>query len=298
MYIGSNNLQKIISAHKKISLDIKNNLKLLDCICSWSDLLGFGKPFKDSNWEPSSEKWFEILARLITVSRLILYSEIFPWEHLLVLNDGIVRNADIKSLNESVFNDSPLFSLSLWFRSIIYFHKNINENEKQKNLPGMRTVITKGKRAHYSYEVVTLDDLVFKAKGNLNQISKFAEMHGNPVLVSNNKQLQMNTAFSKAFLINESGSSAKISGTRIFIEKKVMDYIKEYTINNNLSDKIIENYDDGLFAVKRKDEDSYIFGFELGDGINFKEHGIKAILYPIKSFYVPDEDYHNFKVEL
>jgi len=278
-------------------LDIKNDFKLLDCICSWSDLLGFGNSFKESNWEPSREQWFNILSRLIDVSMLLLYGEKFPWEHILVLNDGIVRNADMNSLNESMFADSPLLSLSLWFRSIIFFHKNINNNEKQNNLPGIRTVITKGTRVYYSYEVISLDDLVIKPKDKKNLISKFAELHGNPTLVSNNKQLQMNTAFSKAFLINESGSSAKVSGSKIFIEKNVFEYIKKFVIHNYLSGKIIDNYKDGLFAVKRQDEDSYIFGFELGKMINYNDHGIKTILYPIKAFYPHDEDYHKYKVE-
>jgi len=34
------------------------------CVCAWSDLLGFGTPFKESAWQPSKHQWSAIANRL------------------------------------------------------------------------------------------------------------------------------------------------------------------------------------------------------------------------------------------
>lgn len=82
----------------------------------------------------------------------------------------------------------------------------------------------------YLTEEVRLDDYVFnytKPKGS--EISTLAQSVGNPITIYNPKELQMNTAFSKAYILESGVKKAGSHGNCIYIDKSVIDAIDEYT---------------------------------------------------------------------
>jgi len=266
-------IPKIWKEYEKEKSNFSKNLKIQNCICSWSDLLGFGQVFKEANWDPTKSEWKKLLKRLIFTTDRIIRMGRSPSNYTLVLNDGIVHNLDIDVLD--------VFLLDTWFKELALCHCNINDDEKKMHMPGIRTVISHGKRAQYSIETVTFDDLFFFLKRNKNEKE--------PILLSNHKQLQMNTAFSKAFLINESGSKAGLSGPKMYIERKVFDFLKILAVKKS-GITFVEDYTkNGKFALWDTKKDDYIIQFDFENIIKYNECNINTDLFCIKKYYPWDD---------
>ena len=216
-------------------------------VCAWSDLLGFGRPFAECAWHPDQVLWQKIAERLHQAYQIhCKHTPSSSQEFMLVLNDGAVRTRVLsRASNECL-------SLALWLRAAIWSHLDVLDAERKQGLPGPRTVITGGQRAFYSFPEVRLDDIVINYTRKDGGLSKIAKETGNPLLVSNPAPLQMNTAFSRAYILDEAGSKAGLAGANVFIEQSLLDLIDQLCAlsPSNYRATKQENETDFLYAVE------------------------------------------------
>lgn len=189
--------------------------------CIWSDLLGFGNAFAEANWLPDPEVWQQQAIRIGNAYRSSCqHIGSLGGSYLLLLNDGIVRALPWSQ------SFGP-FDLAFWLREAIFSHFHVCRDEFAKNLPGLRTIISSGWIAEHSFHEVTLDDCVLDYTRQKAGLSALAEMAGNPILVSNPVQLQLNTAFSRSFLLDEAGSRAGISGAQVYMDDQFLKDVED-----------------------------------------------------------------------
>lgn len=203
-------------------------MKSSSCFCLWSDLLGFSKIFVEANWELNKSQMEKIYSRLEAAHSSALYYST-PFERNLILNDGIAKVFHPKSKVEDKNN---ILSISIFLRSCVELHMSINETEHENGFPGIRTVLAFGENIEYLTEEVRFDDYVWnysKPKGS--EISSLANSVGNPIVIYNPKEMQMNTAFSKAYILESGGGKAGLPGNYMYIDKSVIDAIDKYAID-------------------------------------------------------------------
>lgn len=289
-YLYSSNLNR--------KIDSIREPEIVDALCCWSDLLGFGRSFTDCEWSPDIQRWNSITKRLVDAQKIHFRNIIVGMEFSLVLNDGMIRAFNLdKGLNHMQY-------VSLWLRSCIYFHVQTNMHEKSRDLPGTRTVLAAGKKALHNWESIHFDDFVFNyTKPDPNKMSSIAEHLGNPVLISNPSALQMNTAFSKCFIIDGAGSKYNVSGANFFIDKSVLELLKEYSVkcNDHCGNFIWEEREDHfLFAIPfMSNPKRYHLGFEFfKPSIELDTGSLKTTVWKLKNFYPHDEDPSEFKISL
>lgn len=203
-------------------------LKSRHSFCLWSDLLGFGNIYSENNWKLSKKQKREVYDRLLAAhSSVLYYSQ--PNEKNLILNDGIAK---VYMPDDSVFGTREISTIALYFRSCIELHIKINQIELANGYPGCRSVIAFGDCIEYLAEEVKFDDYVMNyTKPEGHEISSIAESIGNPTLIYNPKELQMNTAFSKAYII-EGGKFEKIEKgcpkNFLYIDQSAIDAVIRY----------------------------------------------------------------------
>lgn len=195
-----------------------NDIKFIPTMCAWSDLLGFSSVFLESNWEPQEEKWREIALRLQEMQIICALNIFALHENCLVSHDAIIRSLDLVStLN--------LLDVSLWFRHLLYYYSQVSTNENKKGLPGMRLVLSAGDRMIHNYDKITFEDYIYNyIKPNPNGISNFTSKYGEKVIIYNHEFMQMNTAFSKSYIIDTNGSNGGIRGNKFYVDISVINF--------------------------------------------------------------------------
>lgn len=159
---------------------------------------------------------------VVAHSSILYYSR--PDERNLILNDGIAK---IYSIPE--YEKNALGVLGLFLRFCIELHMTISNTEKHDGYPGCRSVIAFGEYIEYLADEVRFDDYVFNySKPQGSDICDVAKRIGNPLVIYNPKELQMNTAFSKAYILGGCGSRVGIKGNNLFIDQSVIDVITDY----------------------------------------------------------------------
>jgi hypothetical protein len=111
----------------------------------------------------------------------------------------------------------------------------------------------------------------------------------------------MNTAFSKAFLLDEGGSKAGLPGNYFYIDESVVNAVIEYSEDKGYS-PIQEKTDEGLFLfIPYKDNNPHevVMGFCF-DSEMIIPQGIKykTKVYKLKRFYPHDEKTEDFFFDL
>ena len=191
----------------------------------WSDLLGFGNIFSDNNWKLNDKQKLEVYNRLIAAHSSVLYYSM-PNEKNLILNDGIAK---VYIPDDNLFGIEDIHSISIYFRFCVELHLTINQTEKASGYPGCRSVVAFGDSIEYLTEEVKFDDYVMnytKPKGQKN--STIAEHNGNPTVIYNPKELQMNTAFSKAYILESGGTKVGLPGNNMYVDQSVIDAVIKY----------------------------------------------------------------------
>ncbi len=179
----------------------------------------------------------------------------------------------------------------------------INETEKENGFPGCRTVLSFGEGIEYLENEIRFDDYVVnysKPKGQ--EISDIAIRNGNPIIIYNPKELQMNMAFSKAYTLESKGSSIGITGNDFFIEESALQSIKKIakkqgfkTLIYNEDEKFIKY----LIPYNMKDNNAVILGFNFSsEVIETNIRGWKTKIYRLLNFYPHDEMINEFSFEL
>ena len=159
--------------------------KVIDCFCAWCDLLGYGKIFKDAKWDLHDKSCYANFERIKNVKDLL--QNPFTSGKTLLLNDGVIKTFDVES--------DPAHDVTKIVNFLIQFVKGFNEiNEKDKieDSYGIRGVFTYGQRYEYTENNFMSD--------------------GREISIYFPKEFQMNTAFSKANIIEESGSKFGVKG--------------------------------------------------------------------------------------
>ena len=272
---------------------VKENseMKLHDTICMWSDLLGFGKPLFDSQFNLTEETTKNVFNRLQEAHKIFL-SWTNPYgEKSLIINDGIVKTSTLTQKDH-------LDEFGYLIRSCIETHLRICENEEEKNLPGTRTILAAGQSIEYIAPEINFDDYVMNyTKPNPNELSNLAKENGNPIIVYNPKPFQMNMAFSKAYSLDNLGSKYGLAGANFFIDNSVINFMERLARYRNVS--FIRNENDGVIQVYlKKCDDRCYFGFELTDENKVSYNGWNTTTYRVISFYPPDENMSEFKYEI
>lgn len=240
----------------------------------WSDLLGFGQIFQDSNWILNEEVKRRVYERLEAAHSAVLYYS-SPTERDLILNDGIAKVFQPKSKYEDRNN---ILMLSLFLRSCVEFHISINETEHKLGLPGCRSVLAFGENIEYIADDIRFDDYVMNySKPKDSNISDLAKSNGNPIVVYNPKELQMNTAFSKAYLLEAGGSKAGLPESYFYIDESMINGIIKFAT------------DKGYVPIwKEKEDGLYLFVPYQKDNIEDVAMGLcfdKGIITPINVRY-------------
>ena len=95
-----------------------------------------------------------------------------------------------------------------FIEGIIQDFQSLNITDKRNGFPGARSILSIGHRFSYdgcnhSYDLIQ------------NRTTAYYP-----------NEFQMNTAFSKAYIMEESGSCANISGSSLYIDCAVFDFLK------------------------------------------------------------------------
>lgn len=194
--------------------------EVIPCLCSWFDLLGYGKPFVDSKWNLSDEGCYNNFRRIEQVADVFTSGwATHPVGVRLSINDGYACTIDIGEDAKEISNTYT------FLEGAIKDFLAISDIDKRAGNPGVRGVITIGERFSHTLgnEAVT-----FLGK----TVSYFPS------------EFQMNTSFSKATIMEESGSRAGIIGSNLYIDKEVYDYlvfVAKYLGFQEPSMEIIEN---------------------------------------------------------
>lgn len=292
------NISKDFGSNLTYKIGNPPTLKTKQCFCMWSDLLGFGRVFQDNNWILNEEIKKQVYDRLEAAHSAVLYYS-SPTERDLILNDGIAKVFHPKSKHEDRNN---ILFISLFLRSCIELHISINDTEHKLSLPGCRSVLAFGESIEYIADDIRYDDYVMNySKPKDSNISNFAKSTGNPIVVYNPKELQMNTAFSKAYLLEEGGSKAGLKGNHFFIDESSINAIITFATDKGYT-PIWEEREDGLclFVPYKSDNiDEVIMGFCFDKDIIIpKNVRYDTRVYRLKRFYPHDEKTTDYYFDL
>ena len=180
----------------------------------------------------------------------------------LVFNDGFASTIDFDVTSSESYQKVLIFR-----EGIIKDYESIKYTDQRKGFPGVRGVITIGQR--FSYDSCNISSDVFT-----NRIVSYFP-----------SAFQMNTAFSKAFLMEESGSRANLCGSSLFIDVEVYNFLRDaaktlgYTLpqvheqENEIQIKIYNK--DGWFITVIVDHQEYPYG----PNKEYSNRGIETKLY-------------------
>jgi hypothetical protein len=267
-------------------------------LCSWSDLLGFGRTFTESAWLPSEEQWRVLASRADKAYRTHL-RHLFMGEYVLCLNDGIVRAITMVSIGQT----------AMWLRHLALAHSELNRTERAMTLPGARTVVAFGVRAEYTFEEVTLDDLTLDHTRPAEGSSRNQHPEGATTVVSNLSPLQLNTAFSIAYLLDTLGSRQGLEGPGFFVDERVFAALRVWSERQAL------HLGQGLRVVDEDRGSEWFFGVKgtpLGpDGregllgflcasppISVQDHRLSTTVRKVLRYFPDDEEWNDFSIDL
>ena len=230
------------------------DLDVFDSFCSFMDLGGYGNGLRASNWDLEKAQQQGLIQDLAYFFRMGAHSIPSPTseERILVLNDAIARTVDPA-------HGVDMLAMTMYVRDLVITHCQILYNLRSRGL-GIRTVLAGGQRIQYAphAEPKKASDRVFG-----DDPDRIFWVEGNTV-VYNPYHFQMNTAFSRAFLIESAGHDEGIHPNRIYIDAHWIDVWK------------------GIFGrdpVQRNSSNTGILRFQL-DGFPWLDLEYDAIATP------------------
>lgn len=259
--------------------------------CFWSDLLGFGNLFFERQWMLSETDKESVYRRLQNAHTIFLENTMAFQETSLILNDGLVKLHEYNGFSDAI-------SFSMYLRSCIYTHNRIKKSETDKDLPGPRSILSFGESITYLTGNTHIDDYVFNyTKPEGQNVSTLAQNTGNPIVVYNPSPFQMNTAFSKSYILDSLGTKYGIEGNHIYVDQSVIDFTKSFATKNKKKIIFDENEKSICIIVVNKKKFPY-WGFRLDKGIEVDYKGWKTNVYKMLSFFPSDEKYTEFEIEV
>jgi len=243
-------------------MDPENDFEIVECICAWYDLLGFGQPLVDSNWNLNDERCKNQLRRIESMHFGI--TNFFSATHGTItfnLNDGVISNLDMERTTPG-FKSRLIMALD----DLVLEFERLNTRDSRSGFPGMRGILTFGHRYNYT----DTESTVMVTNGR--------------TIAYHPKVFQMNTAFSKAYIMESSGSKAGISGNHLYIDEFLLDAIESFLLtDNDDSDKFIVeknlNVDgvDCFYSIQKNDD--IFLKLEFDSVVKYNNKGISTNLY-------------------
>lgn len=236
--------------------------EIVDCVCCWYDLLGFGAPFINAKWNLHNRKSEASIKRIICEAPYFGGPFSSCYSKKLHINDGIISNFD---LDKTV--PDPIEGLFSFLESVLTDFDALNTVDKRNGFPGVRGVITLGQRVVYDSTNIS------------RLINTQTDMCYHP------KEFQMNTAFSKAYIVEESGSKAGISGPFLYIDQELFQLVESYSCSQTTY-QIVRNYDCDEVSIVLTANREWLatFVFDINT-IPYQSRGIDTIFYRLKSFH-------------
>ena len=234
-----------------------------DCICCWFDLLGYGKPFIDANWDLKKEGCKKNYERIRSIKSSFLGSfSVCKSGTKMVINDGFANTIDFDTASLSSYDDVLLF-----LEGAISDYTVINHTDKRNGFPGVRGVISSGHRFSYDQANMTID------------------LSTNRNVAYYPTEFQMNTAFSKANLMEGSGKRANLRGSNLFFDISILSLLKQASSSLGIATPkvtdcnerlLIQIYNKaGWFADIYVDSTAILYG----KCNNYDNYGINTKLY-------------------
>jgi hypothetical protein len=217
----------------------------------------------DANWNLNDKKCEDQLKRIrsLDLTHVNKFSSIHHTTSF-TLNDGIVLNFDMNS--KLTFFKSQLIMV---LDDLLMEFEDLNSIDVRNGYPGVRGIITYGHRYDYTY-----------AESTISASDGFTSSFHPRVF-------QMNTAFSKAYLMESSGSKAGISGNYLYIDKYLINKVEELILEQTSEqlifrvEKNIDNADeDYYFSIFRNNEMLLRLEFDK-NLIEYNQKGIDTKLF-------------------
>lgn len=274
-------------------------VEIAPAICAWSDLLGFAVAFTDSGWSPSQEQWRALTARVDHSYRLHLQN-LCAGEFILLLNDGAVRTATLNLPGPRVG------WVALWMRHVVKAHAEVNEAERRMGLPGTRTVVAAGVRAAYTFPEVRLQDFFYHytRRNATGSPTSPVATEPDPLVVSNSQPLQLNTAFSKAYILDSYGSGKGIRGPGLFVDDSVFQALRSWSCDVQTLQFVEEDRGAHWFcgvqdASVKPPGRRGLLGFLCDTPpINIQEKLLSTSVRRVIRYFTDDEDWDEFSFDL
>lgn len=273
-------------------------LRTRDSFCMWSDLLGFGNVYSENNWHLTDEQRSEVYNRLVAAHSAVLYYS-QPSERNLILNDGIAK---VFIPDDGLLGKKAINSIAYYLRACIELHMAINQVERATGYPGCRSVMAFGECIEYLAEEVKYDDYVLNyTKPDKDGLSSNAQRNVNPTIIYNPKELQMNTAFSKAYILESEGSNAELSGNNLYMDQSVIDAVIDYAARKGLAHVWQESDSELRLLVpyKRDDLNRVVVGFAFDKNVIVpKVNRYSTKIYHLLKLFPYDEPVDEFCFDL
>lgn len=212
------------------------NYDVKEVFCIWCDLLGFGSPFVESNWDLTDDRTQQNYMRITRLSSQFQSMNFELNERSLVLNDGFIRSIDLNKMSKNAL------SCIMWLEKTIENFIYLNRMDKDLGFPGARGVLTFGHRYNYMSNQLTMADITQASETRLKELC-------NITLVYSPNEFQMNTAFSKAYIMESAGSNAGLSGANLFIDR---DFVDAFIKILNIKEAFFILIDDEVKERERK----------------------------------------------
>lgn len=231
--------------------------KVIDCFCAWCDLLGYGKIFKDAKWNLHDKSCYNNFERIKNVKDLL--QNPFTSGKTLLLNDGVIKTFDVENVP-----NKDVTKIANFLIQFVKGFNEINEKDKIEDSYGIRGVFTYGQRYEYTENNFMSD--------------------GREISIYFPKEFQMNTAFSKANIIEESGSKFGVKGAFLYFDSFALDVIKQIA-NKSDSHSVKEYKEDGYycFSIIRITNPMITLKFEE-DSIPYNNEAIETTLYKLLDY--------------
>lgn len=257
-------------------------MQTFDSFCLWSDLLGYGSNFYKSNWDITTRDALSNIKRIRKLHSTWTHITNPFQEALLTLNDGLVRNFDFSNNNFCVTLD--------WLVHTIFLFNTVNELDVRNGNPGLRGVLAYGQRIKYI-------ETNYHGRGEFVQTNaeRKDKLNQNIVIYSPS-ELQMNTAFSKAYIIEGSGSKLGVSGNKLYIDYEVIETILNLS-NSGICDTFLTVDDDPLPPASYSYRGSFIED-EYGATLTIETICGNDKWTSLRIVFSPGQDYINEKQAL
>ena len=216
---------------KEVQEDIKydklvrdKKLQTYKCLGFWSDICGFSnllskyhlnlKEVNDNGVIQLQRLFYRIMGGV----KFPGYQP-FPHDQTLILNDGIAKTINCSYANDNSFARQFVYFIKELLQSHYMFYK-----QSQKFDISVRSVLTTGEFIPYARENITGESILQYDPKN---ISPGGKKILETTYVYNPKEFQMNTAFAKAYTIEDLGTKHNIRPGYFYIEDSVINLLND-----------------------------------------------------------------------